>query len=55
MEKELQGLEEGPKAKMHLDSLRTTLKKVTISKTPGHDAIYGYWFKKFTFSGYRNE
>ena len=28
MGKELEGLEEGPKAKIHLDSLRGTLKKV---------------------------
>ena len=40
--KELQRLEEGPKAKMHIDSLRATLKN---RKTPAHD---GYWFKKFT-------
>ena len=28
IEKELEGLEESPKAKIHLDSLRATLKKV---------------------------
>ena len=28
MGKELEGLEEGPKTKIHLDSLRETLKKV---------------------------
>ena len=34
MEKELQGLEEGPKAIIHLDSLRATLKKCQIGKLP---------------------
>ena len=41
-------LEERPKAKIHLDSLRATLKKVPNWKTPGHDGIQGYWLKKFT-------
>ena len=45
MEKELQRLEEGPKAKIHLVSLGATLKKVPNRKTPGHDRIHGYWFK----------
>ena len=35
MEKELEGLEEGPKAKIHIDSLRTTLKKYKIEKRQG--------------------
>ena len=48
MEKELQGLEEAPKAKIRLNLLRATLKKVPNLKTPGHDGIHGYWFKKFT-------
>ena len=43
MGKEL-GLEERLKAKIHPDSLRTTLKKVPNWKTPGHDSINGYWF-----------
>ena len=45
MEKELEGLEEGPKAKIHLDSLRATPKKVLNSKMPGHNGIHGHWSK----------
>ena len=48
MGKELEGLEEGPKVKIHVDSLRTKLKKIPNWKTPGHDGIHGFWFKKFT-------
>ena len=44
MEKYLQGLEEGPKEKIQLDSLRATLKKAPNWKTPGHNGIHGYWF-----------
>ena len=44
MEKEIERLEEGPKAKLRVSSLRATLKKY---QTPGHDGIHGYWFKKF--------
>ena len=32
------------KTKIHVDSLRTILKKVLNWKMPGHDGIYGYWF-----------
>ena len=32
MEKELKEFEEGPKAKIHLDSLRATLRKYKIGK-----------------------
>ena len=39
--------EEGPKAETHTDLLKTTLKKVSNWKTPGHDGIHGFWFKKF--------
>ena len=28
--------------------LKTTLKKISNWKTPGHDGIHGFWFKKFT-------
>ena len=35
--KELEQLEEGPKAEIHTDLLKTTLKKVSNWKTPGHD------------------
>ena len=46
--RELEQLEEGPKAEIHTDLLKTTLKKVSNWKTPGHDGIHGFWFKKFT-------
>ena len=46
--RELEQLEEGPKAEIYTDLLRTTLKKVSNWKTPGHDGIHGFWFKKFT-------
>ena len=46
--RELEQLEEGAKAEIHNDLLRTTLKKVSNWKTPGHDRIHGFWFKKFT-------
>ena len=36
--------------KIHVDSHRVTLKNVPNGKTPGHDGIRGYWFKKFTFT-----
>ena len=43
MKKELQGLEEGPKLKTHLDSLRVTFEKVTNWKMPDYNCIYGFW------------
>ena len=46
--RELEVLEEEPKAEIHADLLKTTLKKVSNWKTPGHDGINGFWFKKFT-------
>ena len=36
------------RAEIHTDLLKTTLKKVSNWKTPGHDGIHGLWFKKFT-------
>ncbi len=42
MENELKGLEEGSKAKIHLNSLRVILEKVPNWKTPGHYGIHGY-------------
>ena len=45
---ELEELKEGPKAEIHTDLLKTTLKKVSNWKTPGHDGIHGFWFKRFT-------
>ena len=46
--RELKGLEEGPKAEIQIDLLKTTLKGILNWKTPGHDGIHGFWFKKFT-------
>ena len=48
MGKVLEGLKVEMKAKIHIDLLRPTLKKVPNWKTSRHDGIYGYWFKKFT-------
>ena len=44
--KRIKGLEQGRKEKIHLDSLGATVKKVPNWKTPGHDGIHRYWFKK---------
>ena len=44
MKKELQELKEGPKANIHLDSIRATLRKVPNWKTPSHDGIHGFYF-----------
>ena len=46
--RELEGLEEGPKVEIHTDLFKTTLKKISNWKTPGHDGIHCFWFKKFT-------
>ena len=46
--RELEQLEEGPKAEIHIDLPKRTLKKVSNWKTPGHDGIHGFWFKTFT-------
>ena len=46
--RELEGPEEGPKTEIHIDLLKTTLKGISRWKTPGHDGIHGFWFKKFT-------
>ena len=46
MTTELEGLEEGSKAEIHIDLLKTTPKKSNW-KTQGHDGIHGFWFKKF--------
>ena len=48
MTKELEGLKEGPKAEIHIELLKTTQQKVSNWKTPDHDGIHGFWFKKFT-------
>ena len=47
MTKELKRFEEGPKAEIHIDLLKTT-QKISNWKTPGHDGLHGFWFKKFT-------
>ena len=44
----LDGLKKGLKAEIHSDLLKTTLKKISNWKTPGHDGIHGFWFKIFT-------
>ena len=43
---ELERPEEGPKAEIHIDLLKTTLKKSNW-KTPSPDEIHSFWFKKF--------
>ena len=48
MIRELEGLEKGPKAEINIELLKKTLKKISNWKTPGHDGIHGFWFKKFT-------
>ena len=48
MTRELEGLEEGLKAEIHIKILKETLKKISNWKTPEHDGIHGFWFKKFT-------
>ena len=48
MAKELEGLEGGPTAVIHIDLQRMTLKKISNWKTPGYDGIHEFWFKKFT-------
>ena len=46
--RELKGLEEGPKTEIHIDLLKTKLKRISNWKTPGHNGMHGFWFKKFT-------
>ena len=43
--RELEGLE----TEIHIDLLKTALKRIANWKTPGHDGIHGFWFKKFTY------
>ena len=45
---ELERCEEGPKLEIHIDLLKMSLKRKPNWKTPGHDGIHGFWFKKFT-------
>ena len=51
--RELKGLEVGPKMEIHIDILKTSLitairNEYQTEKTPRHDGIHGFWFKKFT-------
>ena len=46
--RELEGLKEGSKMEIHVDLLKTTLKRISNWKTLGHDGIHSFWFKKFT-------
>ena len=46
--RELEVLEEGPKAEIHTDLHKATLKKISNRKTPGHEGIRDFWFKKST-------
>ena len=48
MTREIEGLGEGPKAEINIELLKNTLKKISNWKTPGHDGIHEFWFKKFT-------
>ena len=44
IKKKLQGLNESLEEEIYLESLRALLEKVSNSKTPAHDNIYGFWF-----------
>ena len=44
--RELERLKEGPITEIHIDLLKTTLKRIPNWKTPGHGGIHGFWFKK---------
>ena len=41
MAKELEELEEGPKAEIHIDLLRT-IQSISKRKTPGHDGLHRF-------------
>ena len=43
--RELEGLEEDHKMEIHIDLLKTTLKRISTWKAPAH-WIHGFWFKK---------
>ena len=38
----------GTDAEVLIELLKKTRKKISNWKTPGHDGIHGFWFKKFT-------
>ena len=41
--RELEGLEEGLKAGIHIVLLKMTLKRILNWKTLGHNVIHGFW------------
>ena len=47
MTKVSEGLKEGPKAEIHIDSHKSTLKNIKL-ETPDHDGIHGFLFTKFS-------
>ena len=51
--RELEGLEGGPQNGDTHRLIENNTKKNIKQKTPGHDGIHGFWFKKFTCT--RNE
>ena len=46
--REVEVNEEGPTTEIHIDLLKTTVKRMSNWKAPVHDGIHGFWFKKFT-------
>ena len=48
MTRELKGHEKGLNAKIHIDLLQMTLKKISNWKMPGHNGIFCFHLKKFT-------
>ena len=53
--REIQGLEKGLKTEIHIDLVKTTLKRISNWKIPGYDGIHGFLFKTFTSIHDRNE
>ena len=49
------GLEEGPETELHIDLLKTTLKWISNKKTPGHNKLHCFWFKKLSSIHDRNK
>ena len=48
MKAELEGIEGDREVKIHIVSHRVIQKKIWMLKTPGHDSINEFWFKKIT-------
>ena len=40
--RELEGLEEGPKTEIHIDLLKTVVKRISNWKAPGHVGIHSF-------------